>query len=41
MDVIGCQELFGGEEIKVHGLDAVAAVEVYKYDAPRYIPSVV
>lgn len=41
MDVIGCQELLGGEEINIHGLDRVAAVEVYKYDAPRYIPSVV
>lgn len=39
MDDIGCNELLGGEDIKIHGLDKSAHVEVYKYDAPKYIPS--
>ena len=40
MDDVGCQELYGGERIKVDALDVVANVKVYKYDAPRYIPAV-
>jgi hypothetical protein len=40
MDDIGCQELYGGERIKIDALNVVANVKVYKYDAPRYIPAV-
>ena len=40
MDDIGCQELYGGERIKVDALNVMANVKVYKYDAPRYIPAV-
>lgn len=40
MDDIGCQELFGSEQVRIEGLDTNANVKVYKYDAPRYIPSV-
>ena len=40
MDDVGCQELFGGEKIKIDGLNSHGSVKVYKYDAPRYIPSV-
>ncbi len=40
MDDVGCQELFGSEQVRIEGLDTNANVKVYKYDAPRYIPSV-
>ena len=39
MDDIGCNELMGGEDINIHGLDKSGHVEIYKYDAPKYIPS--
>lgn len=41
MDDVGCNELLGGESIQIRGLDKQAHVEVYKYDAPRYIPSLI
>ncbi len=40
MDDVGCTELFGGETIKIDGMNNYAKVKVYKYDAPRYIPAV-
>ena len=41
MDDIGCDELLGGESIKVAGLGKEGHVEVYKYDGPKYIPGLV
>jgi len=41
MDDIGCDELMGGEDIKIRGLDKNAKVEVYKFDAPKYIAAIV
>ncbi len=41
MDSNGCQELLGGENIKIAGLGKDAHVEVYKYDGPQYIPGLV
>ena len=40
-DDIGCDELRGGESIKVAGLGKEGHVEVYKYDGPKYIPGLV
>ena len=41
MDSNGCQELLGGETIKIAGTGKDAHVEVYKYDGPQYIPGLV
>ena len=41
MDDIGCDELLGGESIKIAGLGKEGHVEVYKYDGPKYIPGLV
>jgi len=41
MDDIGCDELLGGETVKISGLDTEGHVEVYKYDGPKYIPGIV
>jgi len=41
MDDIGCDELLGGESIRVSGLEKTGNVEVYKYDGPKYIPGLV
>jgi hypothetical protein len=41
MDDIGCDELLGGESIKIAGLEKEGHVEVYKYDGPKYIPGLV
>lgn len=41
MDSNGCQELLGGENIKIAGIGKDAHVEVYKYDGPQYIPGLV
>ena len=41
MDSIGCEELFGGETVKVSGLGKEGNVEVYKFDGPTYIPGLV
>ena len=41
MDDIGCDELLGGESIKIAGLGKEGYVEVYKYDGPKYIPGLV
>jgi len=41
MDSIGCNELLGGEKIKIAGLGKDAHVEVYKFDGPTYIPGLV
>jgi len=40
MDDIGCNELFGGETLKIDGMNSFAKVNIYKYNAPRYIPAV-
>ena len=40
MDDIGCGELFGSENVRIDGMNVSAAVKVYKYGAPRYIPAV-
>lgn len=41
MDSIGCEELFGGESVKVSGLNQDGRVEVYNFDGPTYIPGIV
>ena len=41
MDSIGCEELLGGENIKIAGLGKEGNVEVYKFDGPTYIPGLV
>ena len=41
MDSNGCQELFGGETVKVSGLGQEGNVEIYKFDGPTYIPGLV
>ena len=41
MDTIGCNELFGGETVKVKGIDKDGKVEIYKFDGPSYIPGIV
>lgn len=41
MDSIGCNELFGGENVKIAGLGKEGHVEVYKFDGPSYIPGIV
>ncbi len=41
MDSIGCEELLGGENIKIAGLGKEGHVEVYKFDGPTYIPGLV
>jgi len=41
MDDIGCDELLGGESVKIAGLGKEGHVEVYKYDGPKYIPGLV
>jgi len=38
MDDVGCQELLGGEEIKIEGTGQQGNVRMYKYDGPKYIP---
>ena len=41
MDSIGCEELFGGENVSVSGIGKEGRVEVYKFDGPTYIPGLV
>lgn len=41
MDDIGCDELVGGETVKIAGIGKEGGVEVYKYDGPKYIPGLV
>jgi len=41
MDDVGCEELLGGEVIKIAGIGKEGSVEVYKYDGPKYIPGLV
>ena len=41
MDSIGCNELLGGEKIKISGLGDEGHVEVFKFDGPTYIPGLV
>ena len=41
MDTIGCNQLFGGENVKIKGLDKDGHVEIYKFDGPSYIPGIV
>ena len=41
MDTIGCNELFGGETVKIKGIDKDGKVEIYKFDGPSYIPGIV
>jgi hypothetical protein len=41
MDAIGCDELYGGESVKIAGLGKEGHVEVYKFDGPSYIPGLV
>lgn len=41
MDSIGCNELLGGERVKVSGTNQEANVEVQKFDGPTYIPGII
>lgn len=41
MDSIGCEELFGGENVSISGIGKEGRVEVYKFDGPTYIPGLV
>lgn len=41
MDAIGCEELLGGERIKIAGTNQPGEVEVFKFDGPTYIPGLV
>ena len=41
MDGIGCEELLGGENVRISGLNKDGNVEVYKFDGPTYIPGLV
>lgn len=41
MDSIGCEEMFGGENISISGIGKEGHVEVYKFDGPTYIPGLV
>jgi hypothetical protein len=41
MDSNGCEELLGGEQVKIAGLGETGNVEVYKFDGPTYIPGMV
>jgi hypothetical protein len=41
MDSVGCDELLGGESVKISGLGKEATVEIYKFDGPTYIPGIV
>lgn len=38
---LGCEELFGGETVQVRGLGKTGVVDVYKFDGPTYIPSII
>ncbi len=38
---IGCEELFGGEEVHVKGVGQSGTVDIYKFDGPTYIPGLV
>lgn len=38
---IGCEELFGGEEVHVKGVGQSGTVDIYKFDGPTYIPGIV
>lgn len=40
-DDIGCEELFGGEEVHVKGVGQSGTVDIYKFDGPTYIPGLV
>jgi len=41
MDSIGCEELYGGEQVKIAGNGKEGNVEIYKFDGPTYIPGLV
>lgn len=41
MDGVGCGELFGGEHVKVSGINKEGDIEIYKFDGPAYIPGIV
>ena len=41
MDSIGCEEMFGGENVSISGIGKEGRVEVYKFDGPTYIPGLV
>jgi hypothetical protein len=41
MDSIGCNELLGGETVKISGMGTDGNVEVFKFDGPTYIPGLV
>ena len=38
---LGCEELFGGETVQIRGLGKTGTVDVYKFDGPTYIPSII
>jgi hypothetical protein len=38
---LGCEELFGGETVQIRGLGKSGTVDVYKFDGPTYIPSII
>ena len=38
MEDIGCPELMSGEHITVDALNKEGAVEIYRFDGPKYIP---
>lgn len=38
---LGCEELFGGESVQIRGLGKTGTVDVYKFDGPTYIPSII
>ncbi len=40
-DSIGCEELFGGESVKIGGMNQDARVEIFQFDGPTYIPGLV
>jgi len=41
MDSIGCEELLGGENINIAGMNTTGHVETFKFDGPTYIPGII
>lgn len=40
-DTYGCAEIYDGNVVKVHGHDSGFKANIYKLDAPRYLPHVI
>ena len=41
MEDIGCQEIYTGDEIKVEAMNKTGRVNIYKFNAPKYISGLI